>query len=227
MKPLFSIHDVFPETLESILHILEVMESHGLSPAPLLVSPGGDWTPQQLQTLRSLADRGHALVGHGWYHRARKISGLRHRLHSLLISRQAAEHLDLSSDELITMLRRCHAWFPAQGLPAPRYYVPPAWGVGRLSKKNMHQLPFRYIETLTGIYDIEAGTFTHLPLLGFEADTLARKIGLTIFNAINLALAGITRRPVRVAIHPHDLDLKLNKSLRKFLAGFNPKIIKS
>lgn len=217
MKTLLTIHDVMPETLDPVLGIISLLDSHNLPPAPLLVSPGHDWTTESLQTLRELSDKGHELAGHGWTHRARHIRSLGHRLHALLLSRRAAEHLALSDQELRDMLRKCFQWFLDNRLPPPSTYVPPAWGLGKLSRKTMRQLPFRWFETLTGIYDSHTNRFQPLPLIGFEADTPARKTSLSAFNAANLTLARLTRRPLRVAIHPHDLQLELADNLRNFL----------
>ncbi len=217
MKTLFTIHDVMPETLDPVLGIISLLDAHNLPPAPLLVSPGHSWRPEQLKTLRELSDKGHELAGHGWTHRARHIRGLGHRLHALFLSRRAAEHLALSGEELHDMIQRCFLWFPNNHLPPPTTYVPPAWGLGKLSRKTMRQLPFRYFETLTGIYDTHTDRLQTLPLIGFEADTPTRKIGLAALNAANLNLARLTRRPLRVAIHPHDLHLELADRLHRFL----------
>ena len=219
MNPLFTIHDVLPETLDDILEVIRVMDSCGLPPAPILVSPGCGWADEQVETLQTLARNGHELVGHGWIHQVQKIRGVRHRIHSLLLSRNAAEHLAMSTEDLENMLRRCHAWFPEHDLPAPTMYVPPAWGLGKLPRQTMRKLPFRHYETLTGIYDSETDIFTRLPLVGFEADTVARALGLTLFNTVNTTLARIMGKPLRVAIHPRDLQLKLGKKLRKLLAA--------
>jgi predicted deacetylase len=217
MKSLITIHDVVPETLDDILKIIVTMDSFGLPPAPILVSPGCEWTNGQIQTLQKLTEKGHEPVGHGWIHHVQNIRGLRHRIHAILLSRNAAEHLALSADQLEDMLHRCHAWFPEHDLPAPTMYVPPAWGLGKLPRKTMRRLSFRYYETLNGIYDSQTNTFTRLPLVGFEADTRARAVGLTLFNAANITLARLTRKPLRIAIHPKDLELRLGGELRKLL----------
>lgn len=222
MKIIFTIHDVLPETLESVLRLVDCMNESGLPPASLLVSPGRDWTPNHIDTLKQLAAQGHEMVGHGWSHRARDIRGLRHRLHAFVISRRAAEHLALTAAELRDMIQRCHDWFPANGLPPPTLYVPPAWGLGRLTRETMRELPFRWFETLTGIYDAESNAFHHLPLVGFEADTTARMLGLTLFNAVNRGLGRMLARPVRVAIHPQDLELKLGPALTSLIQRTAP-----
>ena len=54
MKSLITIHDVVPETLDDILKIIVTMDSFGLPPAPILVSPGCEWTNGQIQTLQKV-----------------------------------------------------------------------------------------------------------------------------------------------------------------------------
>lgn len=226
IKALISIHDVRPDTLEDVLAIVGLMESLGHPPAALLITHGRDWPNEEIDTLRVLSDKGHELVSHGWDHGARHIRGLRHRVHSLLLSRDVAEHLSLSAREIAELLRSCFGWFEPYGLPEPSMYVPPAWGMGDLSRAAMKTLPFRWYEYLTGIYDSEADRFWRLPLVGFEADTIARVFALKALNLLNRWSAGLFRRPMRVAIHPGDLKLglkyQLKSTLRSSLQSIQP-----
>lgn len=217
MKALLSIHDLRPDTLDDVLALMELLGSHDLRPVYLLVTHGCPWTTDEVGVLRSLADNGNELVSHGWTHRAREIRGIRHRLHSLALSRHAAEHLSLPAEELESMLQRCFYWFRQNGLPDPSIYVPPAWGLGKLTRKSMKRLPFRWYELVSGIYDSESDVLKHVPLVGFEADTPVRKRVLSLLNSVNLAAARSTGRPVRVAIHPRDLSLELSQRLRHLL----------
>jgi hypothetical protein len=217
MKVLISIHDVMPDSLDDVLRLVEFMDSRSVPPVPLLVTCGLDWKPAQVGTLRELAGKGHMLSAHGWTHQARDIRGAGHRLHALLISRDQAEHLALSAEETAQTLRRCFGWFEEHSLPPPSMYVPPAWGTGRIGRRHMRESPFRLFETLTGIFDAETGRFRRLPLAGFQADTALRKHSLSALNAANIALARLTCLPVRLAVHPGDLDLRLADPLRRLL----------
>lgn len=212
-----SIHDLRPDTLDDVLDLMELLGSHDLRPTYLLVTHGCPWTSDEVGVLRKLADEGNDLVSHGWTHRAREIRGIRHKVHSLALSRHAAEHLSLSAEEVESMLQRCFEWFRQNGLPDPSIYVPPAWGLGKLSRNSMKQLPFRWYEVLSGIYDSESDVLKHVPLVGFEADTPARKRVLSLLNSVNLAAARASGRPVRIAIHPRDLRLELSQRLRRLL----------
>ena len=217
LHALVSVHDLMPETLPAVRRILDLLDRRGIGPVTLLVVPGRDWSAADLDLLRQLQDAGHVLAGHGWSHRVRRIAGPAHLLHSLLISRRAAEHLALGTEDLRRLVARCHAWFEVRGLNPPTLYVPPAWALGRLDRDALAALPFRQYETTGGVLDAYGGRFRRLPLAGFEADRRWRAGALRLWNAVNTARADAAR-PLRVAIHPRDLELRLGGALDALLA---------
>jgi predicted deacetylase len=214
-----SVHDVMPRTVERVRRILALLDEAGVPPPTLLVVPGREWTPELLDVLRGWAGAGHDLAGHGWVHKA--TSGPRtlfHRGHALLISRNEAEHLSRPRQELISLIRRCYEWFPSVGLPCPELYVPPAWALGALKLDELSSLPFRWYEILKGFVDADTGRVVTLPLAGFEADTTFRQVSLRFWNGVNVALAWRVWGPLRISIHPGDLDLLLKADLEKMVA---------
>src|SRR5690606_35164525 len=126
MHALVSIHDLNPEQLPQIQQLVDCLPESAYPTVSLLVVPGLAWRPEHIQQLQRWQASGLRLAGHGWRHHVAHIRGLRHRLHASLISRNVAEHLALSSDQILQLLQRCHAWFAAHDLAAPDYYVPPA-----------------------------------------------------------------------------------------------------
>lgn len=214
--PLVSIHDVMPETLAAVDTLIELVRRSGLGTASLLVVPGRDWDEPALARLRAYAARGHALVGHGWNHRVERIDGFGHRLHSLLISRDVAEHLTLDADGIRALIRRCRGWFAAHALPAPSLYVPPAWAMGAIARRGLDGPGFRYFETLGGIYDTALDRMHRIPVAGFEADTVWRAFALSAANAWSERRAR-RRGALRIAIHPRDRALRLAKDLERLL----------
>lgn len=210
---ILSIHDVHPGTLPGVLRTLDVLDAAGARPVTLLVVPGLDWSDEDLAALRGLVASGHRLAGHGWSH-AGPPSGLFHRLHALVLSRDQAEHLSLGRADLRRLVARCHAWFGEHGFEPPELYVPPAWALGSLSRADLAELPFRWYETLAGFVDARTGQLRVHPLVGFEADTLVRQVALRLANRVNLALAGALGRAVRIALHPKDLALRLERDVR-------------
>ncbi|MFC4260953.1 polysaccharide deacetylase family protein [Marinobacter lacisalsi] len=220
LEALISIHDVMPETRQQVQALLD-----RLPPAVptgsvlLLVVPGQDWSPGDRAWLASLQRQGYPLAGHGWCHQCASPRTVYHRLHSALLSRDAAEHLSLDAGAIARLIRANYQWFEQHGLEPPELYVPPAWALGSIERETLPTLPFRFYETLTGIYDADRDDFCRLPVIGFEADTTVRARLLRSINNVQLCLARWQRQPVRIAIHPHDAELYLARDLQAALAS--------
>ncbi len=214
---LVSVHDVTPASLPRVLRILELLHEAHVPPPTLLVVPGAGWTGDTLAELRSLVARGHPLAGHGWSHQCHARRTLWHRLHGVLISRDQAEHLSRRRQDLLALVRRCFEWFGANGLPDPELYVPPAWALGALTPGDLPTHPFRWYEDLGGLIHAHSGRRRWLPLLGFEADTRFRQASLRLLNALSVAMARRTGRPLRIALHPPDLDYLMGEDLRTLI----------
>jgi predicted deacetylase len=216
MQALLTLHDVMPHTLPWVRALITRLPAAALPRLALLVVPGLPWEPEQLAQLRQWQRMGLTLAGHGWQHRCRRIATVYHHLHSRFVSRQAAEHLSCSREELLDLVRDCHQWFPSQGLGEPDYYVPPAWALGALTRADLSALPFRYYEDTSGIYDSATGRYARLPLAGFEADKPWRRHSLLLWNALNSRLC-CAQRPLRISIHPYDAELLLAQELWQML----------
>lgn len=223
MKMLVSIHDVMPVTLDRVEHILARLNDAGLAPVTLLVVPGTGWQREHLDRLRTMVAAGAELAGHGWRHEVRHVRGIKHRLHSALISRRAGEHLALSTREILRLMLINHRWFARHGLPEPGLYVPPAWAMGPVPRRFLDRLPFDQFETLAGVYDRRDQCFHSLPMAGYEADTTFRAVAVRGFNRLNVLWAEASGRPLRLGIHPDDFELKLADDLAAMLrAGGQP-----
>jgi hypothetical protein len=196
-----------PETLGRVEEQLTMIDRLCPGPVTLLVVPGKAWTAGQIDRLRVWHDQGHALAGHGWSHRAAHIRGIRHRLHSLFVSRDCAEHLALDSAGIIELMTRNRGWFTDHDLPAPELYVPPAWALGRVRPKDLTATGFSRVETMSGYLDVATGRFEYRSLVGFEAASAWQIPVLKLSNAVNGALARWW--PLRVALHPDDHRLPL------------------
>jgi predicted deacetylase len=214
LTALVSIHDVTSATLPEVMRIIEVLNGLGIPPATLLVVSGGEWTAKQLATLRHLQNKGFAIAGHGWTHRCSMIKTLEHKIHSMIISRNAAEHLSLESEQIVDIIHRCYRWFQESDIKAPELYIPPAWAIGKISRKTLKDLPFKMYECLSGIYDSQTDSFLHLPLVGYEADSRFRTRVLRTLNLINYGLAATLGLPLRIAIHPFDFRMGMGSDLK-------------
>jgi uncharacterized protein len=217
MRALLSIHDVMPATRPAVVSLLAqlYLSVPTLRPSDitLLVVPGTGWGDGDLLWLHRLARAGHPLAGHGWCHRAPDRRTLWHRLHGMVLSRDAAEHLSRPEHELAALMLRCHAWFAQQDLAAGPLYVPPAWAVGRIGKTALASMPFLLLEDLAGIRLLRQQQHIRLPLAGYEADTDLRAGLLSVNNAAQFHLAKITDRPLRFGLHPFDAGHRLGDRL--------------
>lgn len=212
-----SIHDVMPSTLNKVEQLLDVVGRHGVDQTTLLVVPGLAWARDEVELLRRWEAAGHRLAGHGWVHRCRRIRGGYHRLHSWMLSRNVAEHLEATRQQRQELMQRCAEWFCAQRLDPPTLYVPPAWALGRVDRSALRQLPFRWYEGLTGVYDAKADAKILLPLIGFEADNWTRKLALKALNRASRQWAQWSNRWLRLALHPYDLEYRLGQDIHRLL----------
>lgn len=209
-----SVHDVRPDSLGLVRELLALLRPHAGSKVALLIVPGLEWNAGAIDQLREWADEGYELAGHGWIHQGPPRS-LYHRLHALVISRDEAEHLSRSRADLVELIARGVAWFDRHRLPTPELYVPPAWALGRLTAAELAAAGYRWCEVQLGF--LEAGTGRHLPtpLMGFETDTRFRSVAVGLSNRINAAWARRSGRPLRIGLHPNDLELLRADELRR------------
>lgn len=215
-RTLVSIHDVMPRTLDDVRAQLALLRRHGVAQATLLVVPGRDWRPVDIDQLRAWQDAGHELAGHGWSHRALHVRGIRHRVYARLVSRDCAEHLALTAPKIMALLHRNRHWFDRQGLAPPQLYVPPAWALGALPVSDYAAAGFRMVEDLRGIHDLQSGQRLTVPAVGFEAINRLRALALKASNGLNRMLAGSSGL-LRLALHPKDLRLFLHEDVERAL----------
>lgn len=212
-----SIHDVAGTNIDRIAAILDFLSSMNVERVTLLVIPDSGWDGAGLTRLRQWGAAGIDLAAHGWRHRCGRIEGSYHRFHSRFLSRNVAEHLSAGPERVADIIRRSYNWFNRKRLPTIPLYVPPAWAMGRIDEAALQKLPFRWYETVTGVWDAHTGRHWRLPLVGFEADTRLRTLSLSLFNRINIAAASAARQTLRIAIHPDDISLGLAVTLPAIL----------
>jgi predicted deacetylase len=204
-----SIHDVAPHTLDPVQRMLSTLEDLGVRQVMLLVIPGLPWTEEGIAQLKGFVDQGHLLAGHGRIHHVASAETLYHKAHSFFLSRDVAEHLSRTEEEIAELMQENYAWFAERGLPRPSHYVPPAWALGSISRKRLQQLPFQTVEVLRGVIDVPTGKLHRMPLLGYEADTAGRAAFLRVFNQFSVWKASCTGRCARISLHPYDLEYRL------------------
>jgi len=217
MKCHISIHDVSPKNLDKIIFIINHLnKKHNIKKITLLVIPGLDWNDEQIAIFKEWENNENIeLASHGWIHESSPIKNIYHYLHSKLISDDCAEHLSLSKSSIIKLMNNSYSWFVDKGLTPPTLYVPPAWALGNINKKDLLKVPFSEVETTSGVYI--NNKFIFIPLIGFETKNYFRFIIVKISNFINYLLYHIFGL-IRIAIHPNDFKLLLRKDIDKYLS---------
>jgi len=225
MQAIWSVHDVSPATVAWADRMVRRLTSRGASPMMILVIPAGEWPAEAIELLRRWEAASHVLALHGWDHRALRPADTYHRIHSVLLSRDAAEHLSRGKAEMLSRIERGRAWFAANGLAEPRVYVPPAWALGAVSPNELGAAGFQWVESLTGIHDTARDSRRRLPLIGFEADNRWRSAALRASNTVNFVLARLSRRPIRIAVHPGDDSGLLGGDLERWIRRGRPAVL--
>lgn len=202
-----------PETLSAVAELINAFGEIPPASVTLLIVPGRNWQREDVAWLHECQHLGYRLAGHGWVHSCGAPQSLYHRLHSFFLSRRAAEHLSLSSAQIKALITRCYEWFSHHGLNSPALYVPPAWAMGNVAEPLLQALPFRQYETLSGVYHSDDDSFDRLPLTGYEADSTSRALFLRRFNQYQRYRAAHTGLPLRIGIHPYDLQHRMANDL--------------
>ena len=146
---------------------LVVANEHNIKKITLLIIPGLEWNDEQIKIFNEWENNQNIeLASHGWIHESNPIKSIYHYFHSKLISDDCAEHLSLSKTLIIKLMKNSYSWFIDRGLTPPTLYVPPAWALGNINKKDLLKVPFNEIETICGVYI--SNKFIFIPLIGFE-----------------------------------------------------------
>lgn len=217
-----SLHDVMPENFDLIRQVVDrLLGEFAVQPLTLLIVPGKEWQAPQIAQIQAWGDDDRIeLAGHGWLHKIQGFGSLWHRVHSAVISRNVAEHLERDADGVCDLIKRCHDWFGQHDIaPCPALYVPPAWAMGAPRRGDLQPLPFTAYEYFQGVYYPGEAyePWIPLPLAGYEADTRFRARALRIFNSYNIRRAQNSGRPLRISIHPHDFEYRLASALAEVL----------
>ena len=215
MKAYISIHDVSPRNLNDVENIISRLDSKfNINKISILVIPGLNWKKKQLDKIKSWQNNGIQIAAHGWLHKSKKIKTIYHKLHSLIISAKCAEHLSKNRQDINRIISNSYNWFIENDFQRPYLYVPPAWALGKINRKDLQKLNFTHFECTTGF--IHNNKYRFLPLIGFEEKFLWKSLLRRFFNSFNFMLASFTG-VVRIAIHPNDFNLYLKNDIEKYL----------
>lgn len=203
-----SIHDVSPRWRDEVETALRWCHEVGAKPG-LLVVPEmhGSWRidddPGFVRRVRGLADEGHELFLHGWYHLARPGRGLRHAFAQRVVSAGEAEFASYGEREGCAVLDRGLALMRALSLPVAGF-IPPAWARQRWLLPALRARGVDFVEDQLFVYAPVRGLRRLAPALNYASRTAGRRWSSAAYARVGRGYASLSL-PLRVVIHPADL----------------------
>jgi hypothetical protein len=225
-----SIHDVGPAFEGAVDAALALCARFDVRPA-LLVVPNhhGDHplTERYADRLRALADRGHEIFLHGYYHRAsehrpREVGRLSRFLRQRVVSGGEAEFADIDAREGAERLQRGLELFQQLRLPVDGF-VAPAWSFRPWLLPDLARAGIRFTEDHLRIYDPTTGRRAASLVLNWASRSRGRIASTAVFCELAAPFAPLV--PTRVAIHPGDFRIPLlrgaiSRTLGRFRGRF-------
>ena len=211
-----SIHDVTPAFERQVEHAIAITSDRGVRPALLLVPDyHRRWElaayPDFCRRLRRLQAEGHEILLHGFHHAAepaRAADSLatraRRGFFQRVVSAGEAEFSDLDPDEARRRLADGERVLSAAGLHVAGF-VAPAWSMPKSLIATLAARGYDYTEDHLSIYDPAGGRARTTLLLNYASRSRWRILSTVAYvRAVRPARALL---PVRIAIHPGDLDV--------------------
>lgn len=225
---LVSVHDVTPRHFERLRAIAATLERHGLGGRySALVVPNfwHEWPladhPEFLAWLRQEIDAGVEPLLHGYFHRdeAEHPSPWT-RLRGRALTAREGEFLGLGHEAARARIVAGGRLLTELLGAAPTGFVAPAWLYGAATRDVLAELGYAIAEDHWRVWSPRGGqVLARGPVIAYASRTRLRAAAsLAWSRAATIALA---RQPiVRLAIHPHDLDLEsLARELDRALAA--------
>ena len=223
MKFYISIHDVKPDNINKVTEIIDLLlNQYKIAKICLLVIPGLKWEKKHINRLLNWQIRGIEIAAHGWTHKANDKRTLFHKLHSLFISKNCAEHLSKNTTNICKIMEKSFNWFIDNGFKKPTLYVPPGWAIGNIDKNDLSRLQFTHIECTTGF--VYKKKYKFIPLIGFEESNYIKGIIRRFCNYLNFILGQFIGY-IRIAIHPNDFELFLKDDIYNYLSKSNETVL--
>lgn len=225
---LLTIHDVTPRHAERLERIEAVLERLGLEGRyGMLVVPNfwGEWPLEEHREfaawLRGRAEAGVEMILHGLLHRDEaRHRGLWRRFQAAVMTNREGEFLGLDAAEARARLEQGRALLAELLGAEVRGFVAPAWLYGPGALEALEALGFRFAEDHGRVWSPATGeTLVRGPVVSYASRDRRRVAGSLLWSR----LATVALRPldtVRMAIHPHDLDVPvLAREIERALAA--------
>ena len=205
-----SIHDVSPLTRKRIAEMLDDLKEAGVDKTSLLVIPNHHHKapittdPGFCAWVRGLADGGHEVVLHGYFHQRPRGGGLGASLVTEHYTAGEGEYYDLSETEAETRLERAMGEFAANGLKACGF-IAPAWLLGPEAEKAVKKCGFEYTTRLQTFNDFRREDVTQSQSLVWSVRSGWRRQVSLLWN--RFLFGRLRRNPLmRIGLHPPDWD---------------------
>lgn len=205
-----SVHDVAPATWDACRRVLHAVREVADVPLTLLVVPVYHGEPAALDRaftgeLSRLAERGHELALHGYYHRdggtpCSPVDWLKRRVYTA----GEGEFCALAEAEAAERLLLGMRWFDAEGWPLAGF-VPPAWLLGEGAWRALLAASrLRYVTTFDRLHLLRQRASISAPCLTFSTRSALRRAAARAWAAS--ARRGCADTVLRLSLHPHDAD---------------------
>ena len=213
---LVSLHDVAPGSFAQSRRWLTEVERYGMR-ATLLVIPGA-WRGAQMRArddferwLHDSEAAGHEIALHGWEHVAvddpSAPGSFFERTRSAVRARGCAEFAGLGPVEARRRLELGRAVLHDAGFQ-PRGFIPPGWLARESTNAVLADLGFEYTATQWSVIDLLHGARHSIPSTSQRPNSPVTGAAARV----NLRLTArwlATGRPLRMALHPDDLNDRL------------------
>ncbi|MCA9637582.1 MAG: polysaccharide deacetylase family protein [Myxococcales bacterium] len=235
-RVIVSVHDVTPRHFERLREIDALLARHGLAGRyAALIVPNfwHEWPladhPDFLEWLRGAIAGGVEPILHGYFHRDEsEHRSAWARLRGRTMTAGEGEFLGLDREAArarIVAGRRLLAEHLGVEVDA---FVAPAWLYGQATQEVLEELGFTLAEDHLRVWSPARGgaTLARGPVLSYASRTRARVAASWLWSRASTAL--LDPMPVlRLAIHPHDLDVpllgrELDRALGALLRGRAP-----
>jgi predicted deacetylase len=154
--------------------------------------------------LRACLGRGHEIAQHGWAHAATGRGSRRRRALGRIVARGCAEFWTLDEAEAARRLELGRAQLRAVGIE-PAGFTPPGWLASAGALRSVRVLGYRYTTSHLGVMDLSTGARHRAVALSHRSGGSLERPGSALMARTARLLAG-QGRPVRIALHPEDLE---------------------
>jgi predicted deacetylase len=205
-----SIHDVSPGTRDRVETMLSELGGLGVERTSLLVVPNHHHRGHFLEDrsfidwLRGLAQAGHEIVIHGYYHQRqrREQEGTAARLITRVYTADEGEFYDVDEPAAVELVSRAQREFSEAGFQ-PAGFIAPAWLLSDAGERALCRCGIGYTTRLGTVHDLKTGHVEKSQSLVWSVRSGWRR---AMSRAWNRALYAIgAPELLRIGLHPPDI----------------------